>query len=72
MAFLENHSAGSNGPQTQFLPNPSAVPTTDLIQNADVGAEYMAITAAMQSVRLPLELTLPAEAGSKEGMKEDN
>ena len=32
----EDHSDGGNGLQTQFPPNPSPVPTTDLTQDADM------------------------------------
>ena len=37
-----------------------------------MGAEYAEIAAAVQSVKLPSQLTLPAEAGSKHGVKKDD
>ena len=79
VAFIEAESGANGGDashsqhqtQTQGLSDATTTVETPNSQsfNTDVGAEYAAIRAAVQSVRLPPELTLPADASSKQGIR---
>ena len=75
-AFLEGQAGRPSTPPPTRLgfttetnnPLPASTPGLQNF-NSDVSAEYAAIKASVQSVRLPTELTLPTEAGNRQGVK---
>ena len=76
IAFLEGQAGRPSTPPPTRLgfttetnnPLPASTPGLQNF-NSDVSAEYAAIKASVQSVRLPTELTLPTEAGNRQGVK---